>query len=193
MNKHNHLPSILISGFLMIFMHMKELTRIELGFVKALKGTLFSPSYYSKNPLVQHMAQQLGSLQVLSQNKISPDLVLEEKCMSQSFEYLGYTHNNLHYCRPFPDPFAVGAGDLNPLAGGRGGGMLMDPRHQRPQIQPGIPGNLPPGAVPPGARFDPFGPPPPEQIGRPRPQPRGGFGDPDPNHLPPPGYYDPFL
>nr|SVE73901.1 EOG090X0GPB [Daphnia atkinsoni] len=72
----------------------------------------------------------------------------------------------------FPDPFAVGGGDLDPLGRGIGGGMLMDPRHiggWRPQ--PGIPGNLPPGAVPPGARFDPFGP-----IGTPpvrQPRPRG--------------------
>lgn len=77
--------------------------------------------------------------------------------------------------------------------------MLMDPRHRRPPIQPGIPGNLPRGAVPPGARFDPFGPPPPEQIPPPgvgvwpRHGPRGGFGDPDPDHLPPPGSDDMFM
>ncbi|XP_046734716.1 proteasome inhibitor PI31 subunit isoform X3 [Diprion similis] len=42
------------------------------------------------------------------------------------------------------------------------------------------------GAVPPGARFDPFGPP---DVNLPRP-PRGG---PDNDHLPPPGYDDMFM
>ncbi len=100
------------------------------------------------------------------------------------------------------DPFEVGRGDLDPFGRGIGGGMLMDPRHpsrHRPQM--GIPGNLPPGAVPPGARFDPFGPPGipdrgfPGRYGGPgrQPGPRGGFGGPDPDHLPPPGYDDSFI
>ena len=47
------------------------------------------------------------------------------------------------------DPFAVGTGDLDPLAGGMGGGMLMDPRRGfpgpgRPQPGAGLPGRLPP-------------------------------------------------
>ena len=40
--------------------------------------------------------------------------------------------------------------------------------------------------MPPGARFDPFGPP---DILRPRPLP----GQPDNDHLPPPGYDDMFM
>ncbi|NP_001088291.1 uncharacterized protein LOC495127 [Xenopus laevis] len=74
-----------------------------------------------------------------------------------------------------------GAADLDPL-GGHSGGMVFDPfRGQctQPRIDP-LHG-LPPGAVPPGARFDPFGP-----IGSGRPRP-------DPDHLPPPGYDDMFL
>ncbi|KAK2140918.1 hypothetical protein LSH36_1205g00086 [Paralvinella palmiformis] len=60
------------------------------------------------------------------------------------------------------DPFAIGRGDLDPL-GPLGGGMVFDPlRVNRPMrgINPnaGLPQPLPPGAVPPGARFDPFGP-----------------------------------
>ena len=47
------------------------------------------------------------------------------------------------------DPFAVGTGDLDPLAGGMGGGMLMDPRRGfpgpgRPRPGVGLPGRLPP-------------------------------------------------
>jgi len=89
----------------------------------------------------------------------------------------------------FPD---IGRGDLDPF--GRGGGMLMDPRHtRRPPVNPSY---LPPGAVPPGARFDPFGPEPPQQFPPGRfgpPRPRGGFGEPNPDHLPPPGSDDMFM
>ncbi|XP_033726461.1 proteasome inhibitor PI31 subunit-like [Pecten maximus] len=84
------------------------------------------------------------------------------------------------------DPFSIGRADLDPL--GRGGGMRFDPfRGNRPGMRPdpnaGLPHPLPPGAVPPGARFDPFGPP-------------GGPGQrpgPDPDHELPPGYGDMFM
>uniref|UniRef100_K7GE40 Proteasome inhibitor subunit 1 n=1 Tax=Pelodiscus sinensis TaxID=13735 RepID=K7GE40_PELSI len=50
-----------------------------------------------------------------------------------------------------------------PLGRGRRGGMISDPLRsgfRRPPFNPssGLPSRLPPGAVPPGARFDPFGP-----------------------------------
>lgn len=50
-----------------------------------------------------------------------------------------------------------------PLPRGRSGGMIVDPLRsgfRQPGIDPstGLPSRLPPGAVPPGARFDPFGP-----------------------------------
>ncbi|XP_063815194.1 proteasome inhibitor PI31 subunit [Pseudophryne corroboree] len=77
--------------------------------------------------------------------------------------------------------FPYGAADLDPL-GGRSGGMIMDPFHAgRTRPRPNPLAGLPPGAVPPGARFDPFGP-----IGSGRPGP-------DPDHLPPPGYDDMFM
>ncbi|NP_001026753.1 proteasome inhibitor PI31 subunit [Gallus gallus] len=83
------------------------------------------------------------------------------------------------------NPFAVGGQDLDPL-GGRSGGMIVDPLRSgfpQPGIDPstGLPSGLPPGAVPPGARFDPFGP-----LG-------AGRAGPDPDHLPPPGYDDMFM
>nr|XP_022301346.1 proteasome inhibitor PI31 subunit-like [Crassostrea virginica] len=83
------------------------------------------------------------------------------------------------------DPFSIGRGDLDPFAAGRGGGMVFDPLRtgvpgMRPDPSAGLPRRLPPGAVPPGARFDPFGPP--------------GTGPvPDPDHMPPPGYDDMFM
>ncbi|XP_062852814.1 proteasome inhibitor PI31 subunit [Trichomycterus rosablanca] len=82
-------------------------------------------------------------------------------------------------------PFAAGGADLDPF-GGRTGGMIVDPLRSgfpRSGFDPfsGTPDILPPGAVPPGARFDPFGP-----VGRNRPGP-------DPDHLTPPGYDDMFM
>lgn len=87
---------------------------------------------------------------------------------------------------PLVPPFAAGGADLDPFGSRGGGGMIVDPLRSgfpRGGFNPssGIPDILPPGAVPPGARFDPFGP-----IGRHRPGP-------DPDHMPPPGYDDMFM
>ncbi|XP_020512092.2 proteasome inhibitor PI31 subunit [Labrus bergylta] len=89
----------------------------------------------------------------------------------------------------WPDPmhpFAAGGADLDPFGSRGGGGMIMDPLrsgYPRSGFDPssGIPDILPPGAVPSGARFDPFGP-----VGRHRPGP-------DRDHMPPPGYDDMFM
>lgn len=114
----------------------------------------------------------------------------------------------------FGNPLAYGADDLNPgglapgglmLPGGGGvplhggaGGMMLGPGHPLFDMRFGGPRGGPGGlhdirGVPPGARFDPIGP-----LGA-RPghgrQPgRLGFdGEPDPDHLPPPGYGDMFM
>lgn len=97
-------------------------------------------------------------------------------------------------------PPRVGGADLDPLSGGRGGGMLMDPRDlfgpNRPRLDPnaGLPPGaprLPPGAVPPGARFDPFGPPGVGPRGPRGPRPPGsGFSGPNPDHMRRPDDYD---
>jgi len=93
----------------------------------------------------------------------------------------------------------LGRADLDPFSGGRGGGMIFDPMRaggrgggNTPFGPDGRP--LPQGAVPPGARFDPFAPP---GVGgipdRGRGRGRGrGFG-PDPDHEPPPGWDDMFM
>lgn len=81
------------------------------------------------------------------------------------------------------NPLSIGEGDLDPL-GMKDGGMLMDLR-RFPRVgghPSGMPGGLPRGAVPPGARFDPFGP----------DLPSRQFG-PDPDHFPPPGSSDMFM
>ncbi|CAH3158291.1 unnamed protein product [Pocillopora meandrina] len=96
-------------------------------------------------------------------------------------------------------PFGYGDGDRFPGYPGGSGGMLMDPFRAGGMggVGPGrlgpqpLPGQLPRGAVPPGARFDPFGPVP---RGGSRTDPRSGrFAGPDPDHLPPPGYDDMFM
>jgi proteasome inhibitor subunit 1 (PI31) len=95
------------------------------------------------------------------------------------------------------DPFSIGRSDLDPLGntvGGGGGGMIFDPMHRMRTPSAGMGGlggpALPRGAVVPGARFDPFGPPelfPPSRAGN------HYFGSPDPDHLPPPGYDDMYM
>lgn len=69
-------------------------------------------------------------------------------------------------------------------------GMLIDQRqlmeHQRRQSHPDRDGGR--GSLPPGARFDPYGPPDPSQVGPGvGPLPSAQFGDPDPDHFQPPG------
>lgn len=119
----------------------------------------------------------------------------------------------LNQPRRFPPQ--VGGADLDPFHGGVGGGMLMDPRElfgpggrsRGPDPGTGPFGSgprLPPGSLPPGARFDPFGPPAPGPRGGPWPRggqwPRGGpwprgpnSADPDPDHERPPDYDDMFM
>ncbi|XP_076003478.1 proteasome inhibitor PI31 subunit isoform X2 [Genypterus blacodes] len=89
-----------------------------------------------------------------------------------------------HWPGPMVPPFAAGGADLDPFGSHGAGGMIVDPLrsgYPRSGFDPtqGFPDILPPGAVPPGARFDPFGP-----VGRPGP---------DPDHMPPPGYDDMFM
>ncbi|RKP13281.1 hypothetical protein BJ684DRAFT_20210 [Piptocephalis cylindrospora] len=127
------------------------------------------------------------------------------------------------------NPMAVGESDVNPLGpyplggplpgtlgpGDGGGGMLVGPNHPmffgggtEPESGPTQPFSgegvvrLPPGAVPPGARFDPISPlnpPSTHRPGRGRGYGRGSgesrpfSGDPDNDELPPPGYHDFYM
>ncbi|CAH0561064.1 unnamed protein product [Brassicogethes aeneus] len=91
------------------------------------------------------------------------------------------------YGRADLDPF----NGMDPLRGpanriypGRGGGMLYQPPPMPGPFNPHA--GLPPGAVPPGARFDPFRPPDTRQPPR-------GPRRPDSDEMPPPGYDDMFM
>ncbi|KAG7310426.1 hypothetical protein JYU34_003203 [Plutella xylostella] len=94
---------------------------------------------------------------------------------------------------PEVNPYNVGRSDLDPFAAGPGigggGGMLFNPFGPRRDPENpglGIPGGLPRGAVPPGARFDPFGPPGAPPI-------RGRRPPPDADHFPPPGNFNDHM
>eukprot|EP00050_Salpingoeca_kvevrii_P015259 m.45115 g.45115 ORF g.45115 m.45115 type:complete len:278 (-) comp6229_c0_seq1:1265-2098(-) len=85
-------------------------------------------------------------------------------------------------------PYTVGDRDLDPLAAmgppGPGGGMLVGPGHPMFQGRGFGPHNpLRPSGVPPGARYDPTSPIPPNRFG----------GEPDFDHMRPPGYGDMFF
>ncbi|WFC94890.1 hypothetical protein MBRA1_001528 [Malassezia brasiliensis] len=93
-------------------------------------------------------------------------------------------------------PFPSGGSAMPPLAPS-GDGMVVGPSHplfqdrsrsHNDQTGPwGGDGFLPPGAVPPGARFDPVGPFAGGAPRFPRGGPRGPSGNPDWDDLPPPG------
>lgn len=118
----------------------------------------------------------------------------------------------------FPGPRGIGG--FGGIGGGMGpgGGMFVGPDHPMFTGGGGVggfggppagPERLPPGAVPPGARFDPIGPYGPAPHGIPGRGGRGGgmngngrgrgrgagpiSGEPDNDELPPPGYHDMFL
>ena len=81
-------------------------------------------------------------------------------------------------------PRNYGRDDLDPFAqpGGRSGGMIMDPRdliQDQPDIRDQDP-RIPPGSVPPEARFDPIGPAGPHHPGRPRGPRPNSFDPTDP-------------
>lgn len=113
-----------------------------------------------------------------------------------SEENMGQNPSGLREPRAVDPLRDLGRSDLDPFSGGVGGGMLFDPlrvgRGGGPAAPFGPDGRpLPRGAVPPGARFDPFTPF--GQGGAPPGRGRGrGFG-PDPDHDPPPGWDDMFM
>lgn len=97
--------------------------------------------------------------------------------------------------QPYARPDDYGRSDLDPfgridplrIGPGGSGGMMFDPFHG--SGRPRIPGNLPPGSVPPGARFDPYGPVLPDDLGGSNPMRAG----PNPDVLRPPQFDDQFM
>ncbi|KAJ8927191.1 hypothetical protein NQ314_020467 [Rhamnusium bicolor] len=89
-----------------------------------------------------------------------------------------------NYGRSDLDPFGVDPLRVPNRIMPPGGGMIYQPS------PPAHPGNLgiPPGALPPGARFDPFRPPDADRF-----DPRGRPHRPDNDEFPPPGYDDMFM
>uniref|UniRef100_U5EX73 Proteasome inhibitor PI31 subunit n=1 Tax=Corethrella appendiculata TaxID=1370023 RepID=U5EX73_9DIPT len=79
----------------------------------------------------------------------------------------------------FPGLRDIGRGDLDPLGRGGGGMLFQPPAGFNPLHMPGRGGGS--GLIPPGARFDPFNTP---GVSR---------ANPNPDHLPPPGFDDMFM
>lgn len=77
--------------------------------------------------------------------------------------------------QPPPFGFPVGRGDLDPLGRGGPGNLFPFPSHPDFRLGPDNGGGFGPGA--PRPRFDPFGPP-----------ERGIRPNPNPDHMPPPGF-----
>ncbi|BFZ20951.1 hypothetical protein BsWGS_23990 [Bradybaena similaris] len=135
----------------------------------------------SKDKSVTHSSSSSNTSGSRVDNQRSP--LMEDPRRGPGSGGLGYIPT--HPLRPdINNPFGVGRSDLDPLSGGMGGGMFMDPRGFpglggfRPggAFGPTHPG-FPPGSVPPGARFDPVGP-------------AGVRPVPDPDHERPPDNYD---
>lgn len=142
----------------------------------------FSRVFKKKKELKRRLEMELSPL--LGPKKTSGKLEKERENPPDYFAPIlppgsSAPHHNPRSSRENPSGnIPYGAADLDPL-GGHSGGMIFDPF--RPGSIPAPEVGLPPGAVPPGARFDPFGPP-----GARRPEP-------DPDHLQPPGYDDMYM
>lgn len=134
-----------------------------------------------------------GQQQDQQQVPLAP-LQPDARQQSRSNQWIPPTTGN-----PDLDPAAV-HNPLGPLGGQTGNpnvnpltpdGMLFDPRRLIDSREPsgGINPNM---SIPPGARFDPFGPPDPSMVGPGRgPFPDSNFGNPDPDHFQPPGQPQP--
>ena len=112
----------------------------------------------------------------------APNLLLQENIPIQHPDILRETNRFER-----PSPFAYGDADRLPGYPGAGG-MMMDPLRSGGMglRQPGYPG-IPRGSVPPGARFDPFGPLTEFDYSSGTRRPPRSF-DPNPDHLRRPGF-----
>lgn len=216
------------TGKLFILRGLKNDANIIFNFVRAVDLNVTSVSFNSKQEVkslkgsvntVFSSAEDIGTR--IQNNMISPQQ--QEQSKSSSTQTLtpepDRSGTNPAQPRRDPlmigdprmpprvDPFNYGRPDLDPFAnrgGAPGGGMLFDPfaenrRGGRIDPSAGLPApGLPRGAVPPGARFDPFGPPDPNRDfglrapSRPGTGPRlpGSGSNPD---MMPPGYDDMFM
>lgn len=129
-------------------------------------------------PTIQPPGQQPDQQQLPN----APPQALNRPAASRSSQWIPPSTGN-----PDIDPVGITQAqridlrETNPLTPQ---GMLYDPS----QLLDGRRQPNPIVGLPPGARFDPFGPPDPDQV-RPGhgPNPSFQFGVPDPDHLPPPG------
>ncbi|KAI1292241.1 Proteasome inhibitor PI31 subunit [Halotydeus destructor] len=181
------------------FINDDSLNEIQKSFLNDVINKLKTPSSPKSAPTSNSNSQSRQNRPPEAERRVPPP-------MMPSYGGSGYDFD-ADLRNPYP---SIGGRDLDPLGHGVGG-MILDPRdlHRgggggRPGFGPAYPGGnftpggrpLPPGAVPPGARFDPFGPPGagprPNRHRGPRPDgpPGSGFAAPDPDHERPPDDYD---
>eukprot|EP01134_Creolimax_fragrantissima_P000524 CFRG0524T1 len=109
---------------------------------------------------------------------------------------VGYGYNDLN--PQFGQPGIGGFGGMGNLGGfgvNGGGGMLFDPSSlpNRTMPPPRNPYGITPGSIPDGARYDPIGPGDPHRPGLPNSGLDVSSAEPNPDHLPPPGYNNMFM
>ncbi|XP_014207755.1 proteasome inhibitor PI31 subunit isoform X2 [Copidosoma floridanum] len=189
----------LIFNFLKVESHAVSNVQFPIDTVKALQGPLAV--------LVPDYEQVLNSLKINLIEPVSTGSGVEVSTQTSESQTnrprrdpdddplrVGPPHRPIGQVMPGhplgpANPFDIGRDDLDPFRQGRGG-MLFDPFSRGPNIHPspgiGIPGRLPRGSVPPGARFDPFGP-------LPDDFPHNRRNPPDGDHFPPPGNYDAYM
>ncbi|CAL1535144.1 unnamed protein product [Lymnaea stagnalis] len=156
--------------------------------LKELNGTVTKELYAKVMDANKQQSTERRSDSSTSQNQSGRSPLMEDPRRGNSSGGIGFIPPRQPMRPDFNDPFSVGRADLDPLGGGFGGGMFMDPRNFtspggfRPGGSMGVqPPGFPPGSIPPGARFDPVGP-------------AGMRPMPDPDHeRPPDGFDDMFM
>lgn len=173
------------------------LIELKASFVKTRNGSLDEMIPNNKQ-LIAYVVDQFIDKMKSSKSK---DATSQTTSHQQRRILLQHSDMNIPVGNPHPiplriDPVGVGRADLDPLAGMGGprfgglqfpppvggGGMLFQP----PRRQDFDRHNLPPGAIPPGARFDPFRPPDADRPFNPRRYP-------DNDEMPPPGFDDMYM
>ncbi|KAL7299419.1 hypothetical protein TKK_0007662 [Trichogramma kaykai] len=154
----------LLLNFLKVADHSVANSEICIDAVESLNGNLETMIPSHKN-IIKSLKNDIPIISSVTTSEMSVQTAVNETRESNIESRLRDegAPSSLRMPRlPTNNPLAIGSDDLN-IFGGGNSGMLFDPfqnQRQRDRIPPslGIPGQLPRGAVPPGARFDHFGP-----------------------------------
>lgn len=119
-----------------------------------------SRAFKDLNAVVEKINREVINALELSESEISGVCGASSVASRERVLRMATGQPSTHW-RQVQEPAPLGQSDLDPFSGSTGGGMIMDPREltRAPHSSrgPTIPG-LPRASVPPGSRFDPFGP-----------------------------------